>query len=87
MGFILKKLKNFITYKKYILAACTLSLSLTIPYISYATTQDNLDDANQKLEELRQQQGNVSNISKRLCFYLILFLQHQFEYHGQQSPD
>lgn len=61
MGFILKKLKNFITYKKYILAACTLSLSLTIPYISYATTQDNLDDANQKLEELRQQQADISS--------------------------
>ena len=60
MGFILKKLKNF-TYKKYILAACTLSLSLTIPYISYATTQDNLDDANQKLEELRQQQADISS--------------------------
>lgn len=61
MGFILKKLKNFITYKKYILAACTLSLSFTIPYISYATTQDNLDDANQKLEELRQQQADISS--------------------------
>lgn len=38
-----------------------MSLSLTIPYISYATTQDNLDDANQKLEELRQQQADISS--------------------------
>ena len=36
------------------------STALTIPYLSYATTQDDLDNANRELESLKAQQQSLS---------------------------
>ena len=41
------------------------STALTIPYLSYATTQDDLDNANRELESLKAQQQSLSaNLSE-----------------------
>ena len=51
-----KKLKQFI-----ICLCCVFcSTALTIPYLSYATTQDDLDNANRELESLKAQQQSLS---------------------------
>lgn len=39
---------------------CICSTALTIPYLSYATTQDDLDNANRELESLKAQQQSLS---------------------------
>ena len=52
-----KKLKQFI-----ICLCCVFcSTALTIPYLSYATTQDDLDNANRELESLKAQQQSLSD--------------------------
>ena len=51
-----KKLKQFM-----ICLCCVFcSTALTIPYLSYATTQDDLDNANRELESLKAQQQSLS---------------------------
>ena len=37
-----------------------IGITFTIPYLSYATTQDDLDQANQNLESLKAQQSSIS---------------------------
>ena len=56
-----KKLKQFM-----ICLCCVFcSTALTIPYLSYATTQDDLDNANRELESLKAQQQSLSaNLSE-----------------------
>ena len=51
-----KKLKQFM-----ICLCCVFcSTALTIPYLSYATTQDDFDNANRELESLKAQQQSLS---------------------------
>lgn len=57
-----KKLKQFM-----ICLCCVFcSTALTIPYLSYATTQDDLDNANRELESLKAQQQSLSAVYPKL---------------------
>lgn len=54
------KKKNF--KQLLICFSCILiGISFTIPYLSYATTQDDLDEANRNLESLREEQESLSS--------------------------
>lgn len=49
--------------KQFMICLCCIfcSTALTIPYLSYATTQDDLDNANRELESLKAQQASLSS--------------------------
>ena len=55
-------MKNKKKLKQFMICLCCVfcSTALTIPYLSYATTQDDLDNANRELESLKAQQQSLS---------------------------